>query len=36
LGFAWLRLRSRSLVAPVLAHIATNGVALVVAWFVLR
>jgi membrane protease YdiL (CAAX protease family) len=36
LGFAWLRLRSRSLVAPVLAHIATNGVALVVAWCVVR
>lgn len=31
--FCWLRLRSRSLVAPVLAHVATNGVALVVAWF---
>ena len=34
LGFAWLRLRSRSLVAPVLAHVATNGLALVAAWAV--
>ena len=32
LVFAWLRLRSRSLVAPVLAHVATNGLALVAAW----
>jgi membrane protease YdiL (CAAX protease family) len=32
LAFAWLRLRSRSLVAPVLAHVATNGLALVAAW----
>ena len=34
LVFAWLRLRSRSLVAPVLAHVATNGLALVAAWAV--
>jgi uncharacterized protein len=34
LAFAWLRLRSRSLVAPVLAHVATNGFALVAAWAV--
>jgi len=34
LGFAWLRLRSRSLVASVLAHVATNGLALVAAWTV--
>ena len=34
LGFAWLRLRSRSLVAPVLAHVATNGLALLAAWAV--
>jgi uncharacterized protein len=33
-AFAWLRLRSRSLVAPVLAHVATNGFALVAAWAV--
>ena len=36
LVFCWLRLRSRSLVAPIIAHFATNGVALVVAWFVVR
>jgi membrane protease YdiL (CAAX protease family) len=36
LVFCWLRLRSRSLLAPVLAHLATNGAALVVAWFVVR
>ena len=34
--FGWLRLRSRSLLAPVLAHLSTNGVALVVAWFVVH
>ena len=34
LVFGWLRLRSRSLVAPVLAHVATNGLALVAAWVV--
>jgi uncharacterized protein len=32
LVFGWLRLRSRSLLASVLAHVATNGVGLVVAW----
>jgi membrane protease YdiL (CAAX protease family) len=31
--FCWLRLRSRSLIAPVMAHAATNGLALAVAWF---
>lgn len=36
LGFCWLRLRSRSIVAPVLAHLATNSVALTVAWMVGR
>lgn len=36
LVFCWLRLRSKSLVAPVLAHIATDGLALTVAWFVLH
>ncbi len=35
-AFCWLRLRSRSLVAPALAHLATNGLALVVAWFVVH
>ena len=34
--FCWLRLRSRSLIAPVLAHCATNGMALAVAWFTIR
>jgi uncharacterized protein len=36
LVFCWLRLRSRSLIAPVLAHFATNGVALAVAWFTIH
>jgi len=36
LVFSWLRLRSGSVVAPMLAHLATNGVTLVVAWFALR
>ncbi|MFM7064382.1 MAG: lysostaphin resistance A-like protein [Actinomycetes bacterium] len=31
-GFAWLRVRSDSLVAPMLAHWATNSLAFVVAW----
>ncbi len=34
--FCWLRLRSGSLLAPALAHVGTNSVALVVAEFVLR
>jgi uncharacterized protein len=34
--FSWLRLRSGSVIAPMLAHLATNGVTLVVAWFALR
>lgn len=34
--FSWLRLRSESLLAPVLGHLATNGVALVAAWLVGR
>ena len=33
LAFCWLRLRSRSLIAPVMAHVAINGLALTVAWF---
>jgi len=36
LVFCWLRLRSESLIAPVLAHVATNGLALAVAWFVVH
>ncbi len=31
-GFGWLRVRSDSLVAPVLAHVATNSVTFAVAW----
>jgi CAAX protease family protein len=34
LAFCWLRLRSGSLLAPVLAHLATNGLGLAVAWVV--
>lgn len=34
--FCWLRLRSRSLIAPFIAHVATNGLALVVAWVMLH
>ena len=33
LVFCWLRLRSRSLIAPIIAHAATDGLALAVAWF---
>jgi membrane protease YdiL (CAAX protease family) len=36
LVFSWLRLRSRSLLAPFIAHLATNGAALVVAWLVVH
>jgi membrane protease YdiL (CAAX protease family) len=36
LAFCWLRLRSKSLIASVLAHAATNGLALAFAWFVLH
>ncbi len=36
LAFCWLRLRSRSLVAPLIAHVASNGLALVVAWVILH
>jgi membrane protease YdiL (CAAX protease family) len=36
LVFCWLRLRSGSLIAPILAHVATNGLALTVAWFVVH
>ena len=31
--FCWLRLKSGSLIAPVMAHAATDGLALTVAWF---
>jgi len=33
LVFCWLRLRSKSLIAPIMAHAATDGLALTVAWF---
>ena len=36
LAFCWLRLRSGSLIAPVIAHVATNGLALTVAWVVVQ
>ena len=36
LVFSWLRRRSGSLVAPVIAHVATNGVALAAAWLTLH
>ena len=35
-GFAWLRIRSGSLVAPIMAHVATNSVSLVAAWMVVH
>jgi membrane protease YdiL (CAAX protease family) len=36
LGFGWLRQRSGSLLAPVLAHIGTNSVTFTAAWLVAR
>jgi uncharacterized protein len=36
LGLCWLRLRSGSLLAPAIAHLAVNGVAFTVAWAVAR
>jgi membrane protease YdiL (CAAX protease family) len=36
LGFLWLRLRANSTLAPILAHIATNSLTLLGAWFVVR
>jgi membrane protease YdiL (CAAX protease family) len=35
-GFVWLRTRSGSLVAPALAHLATNSLAYAAAWFFTR
>lgn len=35
-GFVWLRTRSDSLVAPALAHLATNSLAYAAAWFLTR
>lgn len=34
--FCWVRLRADSVVAPMLAHVATNSIAFAVAWWVLR
>ena len=34
--FCWLRIRSGSLLAPAMAHLATNTVALIVAWLVVH
>ena len=36
IGFGWLRVRSGSLLAPILAHIATNSVAFALAWTAVR
>ncbi len=36
IGFAWLRLRSGSLLAPMLAHVATNSLTFAAAWLVSR
>jgi uncharacterized protein len=36
LAFTWLRLASRSLVAPMLAHVATNSVTFTAAWLLAR
>ena len=35
-AFCWLRIRSGSLLAPAMAHLATNTVALLVAWLVIH
>jgi membrane protease YdiL (CAAX protease family) len=35
-GFVWLRRRSDSLAAPILAHLATNSTAYALAWLVSR
>ena len=35
-GFAWLRLGSTSIAAPVLAHWAINGTAYIAGWLVVR
>ena len=36
IAFCWLRMRSGSLLAPAIAHLATNTVALVAAWIVVH
>jgi uncharacterized protein len=35
-GFLWLRRRSDSVVAPILAHLATNSTAFALSWWVTR
>ena len=34
--FCWMRLRARSLAAPAVLHLASNGLAYLLAWIVLR
>jgi uncharacterized protein len=34
--FCWLRLRTRSLAAPAVLHLAGNSLAYLIAWIVLR
>jgi membrane protease YdiL (CAAX protease family) len=36
LAWCWIRYRARSVLATILAHIATNSVGYVIAWFVTR
>jgi membrane protease YdiL (CAAX protease family) len=36
LFWCWIRYRARSVLATILAHIATNSVGYVIAWFVTR
>lgn len=36
LVLCWLRIRSGSLIAPVIGHAAANGLALAIAWFVIH
>ena len=36
LAWCWLRYRSGSVVTTMIAHVATNSVAYVIAWFVNR
>jgi uncharacterized protein len=35
MGLCWLRMRSRSIVAPLLVHLATNSLAFLFAWLVI-
>ncbi len=36
LGFVWLRLRARSLLAPILAHAALNSGAYLAGWLIVN